>query len=69
VFSFIQRFYRLLISFNLKMHLIIKALLGVATVSAAKKYVMEGSPCRKVSKEPKTSLIKEPLKPVKDLPD
>lgn len=51
------------------MNLIIKALLGVATVSAAKKYVMEGSPCRKVSKELKTSLVKEPLKPVEDLPE
>lgn len=51
------------------MHLIIKALLGVATVSAAKKYVMEGSPCRKVSKKLKTSLVKEPLKPVEDLPE
>jgi hypothetical protein len=31
------------------MKFILKALFGIATVSAAKKYVMEGSPCRKTS--------------------
>ena len=43
------------------MNLILKALFGIATVSAAKKYVMEGSPCRKTSTELKQSLVKEPL--------
>ena len=31
------------------MNLILKALFGIATVSNAKKYVMEGTPCRKTS--------------------
>ena len=45
------------------------ALVGAAAAKKNLKFVDPESPCRKSSGEPKVSLIKEPLVPVKDLPE